>query len=1001
MSKKEEKGAAPRNNRVLVVLVYIGIGVLTTLLLTGLKLAIEHSAWGHEMELWAFGKLQGSLTDIDKNNPVVLVDISDLPGGQAGQITSRDKLKEIVNALAEQGPLAIAVDIDFSPKANRYAPGDEDFFDSCLKIRNEKKIPVFLAVGERKGAKPDEWLGREEYKDLAVAVAADKENMSRIPLWVRTSDSSEELKTMSYALALEYRKHLPEAPGWINWAVEKSIEDPHYEQEHEMAHTDEPSLIYADRLVNYSKLDALKLAAQKDISASSVKQTGSIYKGKLVILGDVTSPQDPFPVPGRQVDEGGCLIHASATYTLIKEPLFEFKAGVRLILDFLIAGAIIAMVAFIRYRNPCDPSWLGKQALFIYAAIIGVIFAGWILVRVSGVLWLDFLFVAFALFLHPKLEHVIQKILEKRKKPELHEEQPTAAGAGGASVKAAVCFLAATLMCAVTAQAQEASSLCRQRVAAVALDFHLKGKNRNCYWRENKREPWHKLSAADARKRQFSAGQHLYCEKGCSIDILLCGTLEKLSVTENPPQWYGVLNAWSSPKRLDDSHKDLPARKAQLFRPDNPEVSAYVARAEEYNQYFPMTPARTTTAEAASRPREQAATASGSMYPRSDKAKEREKEIAERVSAVSSAERPPRDQMESGNTARTDRAKTMTAMTIEQRLSLLLSTSNEQRNAKNYVVAEQIYTKAINLRASDPRPYYGLGNVYADQGKWSEAEQAYRRSLRLEPYSPAGYLALGFVLLQPREGVLNTDKLAEAETYLRAAVRLGVHNEAAYDLLDVVLEKRGANITEIELAYLSVPGLNPFNRNLRLSKLLKSVGHEEEAARYLYAAEISAESPEQLLMVADMYESKRQYTKAESLLRRVLALKADDPRALYVLGRVLVLTKNYAEAVKTLKLAAGVSPNAFAPLHLLGMAQLGAGNLDEAERSFDEALKKAPAGGDEWLAGAYSLASVGDAYAAARDWPNAVKLYEKALRYDPDDAETKEKLSEARERLNR
>jgi tetratricopeptide (TPR) repeat protein len=334
-----------------------------------------------------------------------------------------------------------------------------------------------------------------------------------------------------------------------------------------------------------------------------------------------------------------------------------------------------------------------------------------------------------------------------------------------------------------------------------------------------------------------------------------------------------------------------------------------------------------------------------------------------------------------------------------QRLSGLLLNGNAARDAKNYAVAELAYEQALGLMPGTARASYGIGNVYADQGRWAEAEQAYRRSLRFDPSSASSYLALGYVLLQPREGVINADRLAEAETYLRAAIRLGGRNEAAYDLLDAALEKRGANITEIELAYLPVPGLNPFNANLRLSRLLQRLGYQEEAATYLTIAERMAYDPQQMLMVAETHESKRQYAKAETMLRRVLILKENDPRALYVLGRVLVLTKNYAEAVKTLKLAVQASPNAFAPLHLLGMAQLGAGSLNEAEQSIDEALKKAPAQEDEWLAGAYSLASMGDAYAALGRFSDALRLYEKALRYDPEDAETKEKLSEASERL--
>jgi hypothetical protein len=169
-------------------------------------------------------------------------------------------------------------------------------------------------------------------------------------------------------------------------------------------------------LVNYSKIDAFKLGAQKDTSAEAVKNTGTGYKDKLVILGDVTKPMDFFQIPGRIENEGGSLLHASATYTLIKEPLFEFKLWVQFLLDLAIATIIIGLVAFIRYHNPGNRTWFGKQAIFIYVAVFAILGAGWLLVRVSGVMWLDFMLVAGFLLLHPGVEHRIHKWLEKPNK---------------------------------------------------------------------------------------------------------------------------------------------------------------------------------------------------------------------------------------------------------------------------------------------------------------------------------------------------------------------------------------------------------------------------------------------------------------------------------------------------------------------------------------------------------------------------------------------------------
>ena len=192
--------ADPRQRRAWNILVYIFVGLFSTALLGGVKLAFEHTETGHDFELWVFENLQGQLSSIDRDNPIVLLDIGGLPGGKASDPTPRKKLEEIIGALADQRPRAIAVDVEFSPKPNDWAsPDDPEFFDFCLKLSKEKQLPIFLAVGERKAATPQEWLGQEEFKDLAVAVAANPEDTAVSPSRARERHARG-IKTMGYAL---------------------------------------------------------------------------------------------------------------------------------------------------------------------------------------------------------------------------------------------------------------------------------------------------------------------------------------------------------------------------------------------------------------------------------------------------------------------------------------------------------------------------------------------------------------------------------------------------------------------------------------------------------------------------------------------------------------------------------------------------------------------------------------------------------------------------------
>ena len=86
-------------------------------------------------------------------------------------------------------------------------------------------------------------------------------------------------------------------------------------------HEGDDDLVYAERLVNYSKLDATENSAKQDHSAESVAHTVTLREK----IGDSggshrVRPPGLLDVPGRKTPVGGVLLHASAAYTLLKEP---------------------------------------------------------------------------------------------------------------------------------------------------------------------------------------------------------------------------------------------------------------------------------------------------------------------------------------------------------------------------------------------------------------------------------------------------------------------------------------------------------------------------------------------------------------------------------------------------------------------------------------------------------------------------------------------------------
>lgn len=402
---------------------YVLSGFAITAVLVGAKIGVEHTSWGHRAEVFTFELLQGGLSSFNPEEelPIVVVDISNIKESKDKEVIDLVKLKEVVSAIAEQKPRAIAIDIILMPEPDSENQTDSsvadqkkleenyfNFLDFCLqKIKQEKGIPIFLGVGERTVGKPEEWLGSEKYKEMAVTLIIPKEETTRIPIWFKASPESEKLFSLSAALAKASQKiHLP---CGFAWAVECADEEfPGTER-----HLQE-NMEYADALVNYSKLEAIQQNKLLTISETSIKESGEKFRNRMVILGDGTKEKavDVFIVAGQKEAISGVYLHASAAYTFAREPMSEFKFRVRLLLDFLLSALIIAWVAIARYRHLGERKifhWHKLQNWLVLGFLSGICVLAFLLVRYTGILWLDFLLVMLALWLHPKVEEKFSK----------------------------------------------------------------------------------------------------------------------------------------------------------------------------------------------------------------------------------------------------------------------------------------------------------------------------------------------------------------------------------------------------------------------------------------------------------------------------------------------------------------------------------------------------------------------------------------------------------------
>ncbi len=418
-SKDSLKSEDPleRKDSVKSICIYLLLGAaITALLILVNKNFIEPTPWGHRAQSFAFELLQGRLSSFNPEEelPVVVVDISGIPLTPEGY-KDREKLIPLIKAIADEKPSAIALDIMVSPEAGQWrTQTDPELLKMGLEL-TERDIPVFFAVDkEMPLANPEAFLGEARFANMAVTVAIYENDAKRIPLWVRDKTRGEKLPSLSLALARIERKKNPEKvslPQLPDWSIETIDDFPG------KLGTDK-DIEYADALVNYSKFEAIQQTDLLTRSASSVKEFGRKFKNRYIILGNgaVTGPDD-FAVPGRLEEvSSGVYMHACAAYTLMREPMYEFKPLVHFVADVILIGFILLTVAFLRWRHLGDKTrfpWQDVQRKLVWGSGALVTFLAFLLVSVAGVLWLDFILIVVALFLHPWVEKMLTLLWRK------------------------------------------------------------------------------------------------------------------------------------------------------------------------------------------------------------------------------------------------------------------------------------------------------------------------------------------------------------------------------------------------------------------------------------------------------------------------------------------------------------------------------------------------------------------------------------------------------------
>lgn len=290
--------------------------------------------------------------------------------------------------------------------------------------------------------------------------------------------------------------------------------------------------------------------------------------------------------------------------------------------------------------------------------------------------------------------------------------------------------------------------------------------------------------------------------------------------------------------------------------------------------------------------------------------------------------------------------------------------------------AARAFEQAVALDPSNGNAFYGLGNVYSELGRWADASNAYYKAVSLNKDDVEAYNNLGVALAERGQYVQAAAAFERAvkiypkwaEPYYRLSrVRHAMHEEA---------EAREAYERAIRLRpdYASNPPVR-----FRAAAAKNSTAKNEAPPRGSALKAMSA-----LNLVVPQPSDANATPSAVASAEPAAASNSAPP----LNNNNAPTPSAVSEPAPAASPAARPAPMDSRAFYELGVRESRAGRRAEAVKALRQAVLL-----DRNNAAAY--VALGDAYAAAENWPESVDAYEQAARINPDDPNTYERLGRA------
>jgi tetratricopeptide (TPR) repeat protein len=270
--------------------------------------------------------------------------------------------------------------------------------------------------------------------------------------------------------------------------------------------------------------------------------------------------------------------------------------------------------------------------------------------------------------------------------------------------------------------------------------------------------------------------------------------------------------------------------------------------------------------------------------------------------------------------------------TRETKVQRFLLQGNEKVQTRSYQEAKHYFGEALKLDSCFSDAWNNLGTLYFKEGNYGQALSHYDRALECNPNFFQVYLNRANTFYELNQPAAS---LRDLETYLQ-------------------------NKPDTSVVF--------FSKGLDFTKLRK---YDEAINAFRNAYKTDSTNVELLINMATVYYYKKQYDTAKQVLRKVIALKEDEPNAYNLLSLLALENGDIEDSFMSIDRALSLQPtNAFF-LNNRGYLYLLSDSVDKGLNDIDQSISEDPYN-------AWAYRNKGFYYLKVKNGANALRLLTKA-----------------------